>query len=159
MDSFNFKRIKTLDQFYTEVSKVVGFNFSDRLKASVDNVPNAEKYVKFSFDNQEIMTEIISFFMNPTPEIRAFFNKPFDRDTAKNYILRENPFAKPYLLKSKMRYELMKHPYEETKGVYKCRNQKCGSENTVSAQMQLRAADEGMNTFVHCASCGKDYVI
>lgn len=38
-----------------------------------------------------------------------------------------------------------------SQGIFKC---KCGSELTVSAQKQVRAADEPMTVFVSCVTCG-----
>jgi DNA-directed RNA polymerase subunit M/transcription elongation factor TFIIS len=40
------------------------------------------------------------------------------------------------------------------KGVYKCRDRKCGSDMCYVFSVQTRGGDEGMTTFITCSICG-----
>ncbi len=60
------------------------------------------------------------------------------------------------LPKWRLQYELsaIKESEKVGKGLFKCPNPKCGSEETVSAQKQVRSADEPMTIIVRCVPCG-----
>ena len=43
------------------------------------------------------------------------------------------------------------------KGAFRCKNRKCGSDETYYYQSQTRSADEGSTTHVVCSKCGNRY--
>ena len=61
--------------------------------------------------------------------------------------------------KKDIEIERVLNPPEVKKGIFKCRNKKCGSLRTWSYQLQTRSADEPMTNFITCSECGKRWTM
>lgn len=49
--------------------------------------------------------------------------------------------------------KMIREPLKGKKGIFKCRNSKCGKMNTLSIEVQKRSGDEGTTSFVFCLDC------
>lgn len=67
-------------------------------------------------------------------------------------IIFENPTMKQAQDKAKIDAEIYRNKITVSKGMFKC--PVCGSHNTVSAEKQVRSADEPASIFVSCLSGG-----
>jgi len=119
------------------------------------NLSNIRKYFNYSFFDTDITMELLSFCPHfNTKKFEEFFSKEITTEEAfRKHVFENNPMTEPLKEFFILKRELVKTPYEEMKGLYKCRNKKCESMNTTSFQMQTRSADEAMTVFVHCLVC------
>lgn len=62
-----------------------------------------------------------------------------------------SPLMKPFEDKLNLDMEIYRNKIDVGKGAIDC--VKCGSENTVSVEKQMRSADEPMSVIVTCMSC------
>lgn len=136
-----------------QVAKENGLNFPE-IK-DPENFSNIRKYFNYSFFDTDITMELLSMSEHfNTEEFKEFFSKEItSQHDFRTYIFENNPMTKPLKEFFNLKRDLVKKPYEEMKGLYKCRNKKCESMNTTSYQMQTRSADEAMTVFVHCLVC------
>jgi DNA-directed RNA polymerase subunit M/transcription elongation factor TFIIS len=51
--------------------------------------------------------------------------------------------------------DIMMTKPKASKGIYKCRNKECDSDEFFIFQFQTRSGDEGMTTYRQCIKCGK----
>jgi len=119
------------------------------------NFSNIEKYFNYSFFDFDLTLELLSFAEHYNSEkFKEFFSKEItNQEDFRKHIFENNPLTEPIKEFNILKRELVKNPYEENKGLYKCRNKKCGSMNTVGIQMQTRSADEPMTVFIYCLVC------
>lgn len=120
-----------------------------------ENFSNIRKYFNYSFFDPDVTMELLSFCSHfNTDKFKEFFSKEIVSETQfRQHIFENNPMTEPLKEFYNLKRDLVKNPYEEMKGLYKCRNKKCESMNTTSFQMQTRSADEAMTVFVHCLVC------
>jgi DNA-directed RNA polymerase subunit M/transcription elongation factor TFIIS len=74
---------------------------------------------------------------------------------SKREMLFDNPLLTPAKDKLALDMEIFRNKVDVTHGDVDCR--KCGSDNTISVQKQMRSADEPMTTFVTCQQCGNKW--
>jgi DNA-directed RNA polymerase subunit M/transcription elongation factor TFIIS len=72
-------------------------------------------------------------------------------DLRKKIIL-ENPLLEPSREKLQLDMEIFRNRVDVVKGAIDCK--KCGSEETISVEKQIRSADEPMTIKVTCLQCG-----
>jgi DNA-directed RNA polymerase subunit M/transcription elongation factor TFIIS len=67
-------------------------------------------------------------------------------------ILLENPLLEPEREKLQLYMEIFRNRVDVSKGAIDCK--KCGSDETISVEKQIRSADEPMTIKVTCLQCG-----
>jgi len=118
-----------------------------------------------SFDNGEKMLDMndryfIYEIVNILHELGyektyEYLNSLRNMGGSKREMLFDNPLLTPAKDKLSLDMEIFRNKVDVTHGDVDCR--KCGSDNTISVQKQMRSADEPMTTFVTCQQCGNKW--
>lgn len=108
-----------------------------------------------SLDDPQFVYNIAGFIRNPKGGFESTYTYLTDpalqEYRSKDEILFMSPLLKPARDKADIDAEILRNKVLVTKGV-KCR--RCGSSNTISAEKQIRSADEPMTVIVSCLNCG-----
>ena len=83
--------------------------------------------------------------------LNAGWEKIFGSVQLRKKILFENPLLEPAREKFALDMEIFRNRVDVTKGAVDCK--KCGSEETISVEKQIRSADEPMTIRVTCLQC------
>lgn len=118
----------------------------DKKQEILENNPSDVLLELFSFTDFLLMPKFKEFFAVPIPSSFQEF---------KQHVLYNNPLTTKFKEINQIKKELIKNPYEESAGLFKCLNPKCGSMNTFNTKKQTRSADEPMTVFIQCFTCSE----
>lgn len=108
-----------------------------------------------SVDDLQFLYNIAGFIRNEKGGFEStytYLTDPLLQEyKSKDEILFMAPLLKPARDKADIDAEILRNKVVLTKGI-KCR--RCGSSNTISAEKQIRSADEPMTVIVSCLNCG-----
>ena len=96
--------------------------------------------------------------------IDLIYSYPDDKDEAirivlksadEDELMKHHPIIKQLADAQAVEFRALTYKPEISRGGFKCR--KCGSDKTISQELQTRAADEPMTTFITCTVCGNKW--
>lgn len=123
-------------------------------KQRIVNYQGRDGSYLLSQDKPELFTEIINQLANFSPdELLAQWDAANDdRD-----VMIKSPFIQPQRDALQMQIDNLQKKLDIEKGIYQC--DRCGKNETIGIEKQIRSADEPMSTKVRCLNCGKNWII
>ena len=113
-----------------------------------------ERYLMYSLFSRDALNELVAIILSNNKDTERFFSTELtSRDQFLSHLELDNPLMRGYYDEVKNKRDLVKFPYDESVGVYKCRDPKCGSMNTGTIHKQMNSGDEGMIALLVCFVC------
>lgn len=124
-------------------------------------------YLEYSSIEKDLIREVISFIINKHEtqkfkKYQVFFSVKVPdnyRESSINafskYMRDNSPAYEDANIINKNKYTIVRYPYEESKGMIRCKFEYCKSQNTTVMQRQDRSADEPMSSYLICFTCGR----
>lgn len=122
--------------------------------AQLDEVTmlNGEKFFSLDMDDRPIVYQIVSQIYTWGYDAVYTALTMADLLSRIGFYFHDSPGMAFSRHKSRIDAEIFRNKIEVAKGVFKCK--KCGSEETIAVEKQMRAADEPTTIKVTCIHCG-----
>lgn len=116
---------------------------------------NNDPFFRLSDDTKSVIYEIISqiYAKGFTNVYNTLISKKWTKRS--EYFFQNSPEMELSRQKASIDKEIFNSKIEASKGAFKCR--RCGSEETISVEKQMRRADEPTTIKVTCLSCGNKW--
>ena len=116
---------------------------------------NGDKFFSLNAESRPVMYQIIAqIYTWGYDSVYAALTST-DLTGRSEFYFRESPGMASSRHKSTVDAEIYRNKVEVEKGAFKCK--KCGSEETIAVEKQMRAADEPTTIKVTCIHCGNKW--